>query len=265
MIEKSLKNRKKRNRTFTNVLRISALILSAPLFILILEIILRGIFAFFGNYSGELTKAAEGGGILRATLSALAISLASAAFSIPVSLLSAGFLSLDDYKTARAIFRVLLDLSSGIPPVVAGLAVFAAAARFGLAIGWLAAAAALAILLIPRLSLSFEKNLRNLDPETKLAAKSLGAGAGRMFFFVTIPSSLKGLIKTAARSTARVFGSAAPVLFLAFVLPTLVYDYSGLKGLTDAAWAGALILSLALFGADLLFEGETREANRVNE
>lgn len=265
MIEKSLKYRKKRNRTFAGVLRISALILSAPLFVLILEIILRGIFAFFGNYSGELTKAAEGGGIMRATFLAVAISLASAAFSIPVSLLSAGFLSLDDYKTARKIFRALLDFLSGIPPVVAGLAVFAAAARFGLEIGNPAAAAALAVLLIPRLTLSFEKNFRNLDPETKLAAKSLGATAGRLFFFVAVPSSQTGLIKTAARSTARIFGSAAPVLFLAFVLPTLVYDYSGLTGLTDAAWAGALILSVVLFGADLLFGNDNREVNSENE
>jgi phosphate transport system permease protein len=119
----------------------------------------------------------EGGGIYHAVLGTLLITLAAAAISVPVGVLTAIYLV--EYgvrnRTARTI-TFLVDVMTGIPSIVAGLFAYALFVLFlgeGVRMGF-GGAVALSLLMIPIVVRSCEEMLKLVPHDLREASYALG-------------------------------------------------------------------------------------------
>jgi phosphate transport system permease protein len=215
----------------------------------------------------------EGGGALHAIVGTLIITGFAALMSIPVGLMTAIYLV--EYgrgKIARAI-TFFVDVMTGIPSIVAGLATYALfALLFGEGVrSGFAGSVALSILMIPVVVRSSEEIIRLVPNELREASYALGVPKWRTIVKVVLPTSIAGITTGIMLSISRVIGETAPLLIVAgftasmnynpfsermMSLPVFVYTQyvspgTDAQAYIDRAWAGALtlILIVALLNA----------------
>ncbi len=215
----------------------------------------------------------EGGGALHAIVGTLLITGVAAVISIPIGLMTAIYLV--EYGTGRLARGItfFVDVMTGIPSIVAGLATYALFALLfgdGVRSGF-AGSVALSILMIPVVVRSSEEILKLVPNELREASYALGVPKWRTIVKVVLPTSVAGITTGIMLSISRVIGETAPLLIVAgftasmnynpfsermMSLPVFVYTQYVSPG-TDAefylqrAWAGALtlILIVALLNA----------------
>ncbi len=215
----------------------------------------------------------EGGGALHAIVGTLIITGFAALISIPIGLMTAIYLvEYGTGKLARGI-TFFVDVMTGIPSIVAGLATYSLFALLfgdGVRLGF-SGSIALSILMIPVVVRSSEEILRLVPNELREASYALGVPKWRTIVKVVLPTSIAGITTGVMLSISRVIGETAPLLIVAgftasmnynpfaermMSLPVFVYTQYMSPG-TDAefyiqrAWAGALtlILIVALLNA----------------
>jgi len=157
----------------------------------------------------------------------IAATLISVMFGVPLAWVLAryGF-------PGRRIVRALCLLSLVLPPVVGGVALFAAYGRrgilgdalfewFGLRLPFSTAGVVLAqtFIAMPFLVLTVEAALRGLDPQNENAARTLGASRWYAFRRVTLPAIRPALIAGAALAWARALGEFGATITFAGNLP----------------------------------------------
>jgi phosphate transport system permease protein len=160
----------------------------------------------------------------------------------------------------------LVDVMTGIPSIVAGLAVLA---FFVLVVGegyrsGFAGSIALAILMIPVVVRSTEEILKLVPNELREASYALGVPKWLTIVRIVLPTSLAGITTGIMLSISRVIGETAPLLIVAgfttsmnynpfsermMSLPVFVYNSYVAPGVQsqfyfERAWAGALTLIL---------------------
>ena len=185
------------------------------------------------------------------------------------------------YLLARRRFpgRLLLDgvvhLPLVVPPVVTGwflLLLFAPAGPLGrvlAALGvtvlfrWTGAAIAAAVMALPLVVRAMRLSIEAVDRRLEEAARTLGAGRGRVFRTITLPLSLPGVWAGAVLGFARAIGEfGATITFVSDVpgetetLPLAIYAALQRPGGEATVWrlaAVSVALSLvALLGSELL-------------
>jgi molybdate transport system permease protein len=132
----------------------------------------------------------------------------------------------------RGVIRALCTLSMVLPPVVGGVALFAALGRRGLAGRWLyewfdvtipfttaAVVVAETFVAMPFLVLTVEAALRGLDPRVEDAARTLGASRGYVFRRVTLPAIRPALGAGAVLAWARALGEFGATITFAGNFP----------------------------------------------
>jgi sulfate transport system permease protein len=157
---------------------------------------------------------------------ALALTLFTAAIALPVN---AGFGLLMAWAVTRFEFRgkrmllSLIDLPFAVSPVVAGLCLVLLFGSHGWFADWLAAhdvriLFARPAIVLATLFITFPFVVRELVPlmqqqgsDEELAARSLGAGAWRMFRSVTLPNIKWGLLYGVLLCSARAMGEFGAV------------------------------------------------------
>jgi len=215
----------------------------------------------------------EGGGALHAIVGTLLITGLAAVISIPIGLMTAIYLV--EYGTGRLARAItfLVDVMTGIPSIVAGLATYALfALLFGDGVrSGVAGSVALSILMIPVVVRSSEEMIRLVPNELREASYALGVPKWRTIAKVVLPTSVAGITTGIMLSISRVIGETAPLLIVAgftasmnynpfsermMSLPVFVYTQYVSPGTetqfyVERAWAGALtlILIVALLNA----------------
>ncbi len=158
--------------------------------------------------------------------------------------------------------RLLVDVMTGIPSIVAGLFVLAFWV-IGLHRGYsgFAGAMALAILMLPVVTRASEEMLRLVPDTLREAAYALGIPKWRVILSIIIPTARTGITTGIMLAVARVTGETAPLLLTAFgtifinkspfhgpqeALPLFVFSSAaaGTPADVNRAWAGALTLIL---------------------
>jgi len=208
----------------------------------------------------------EGGGALHAIVGTLEITGLAALISIPVGLMTAIYLV--EYGTGRLARGItfLVDVMTGIPSIVAGLATYAFFVILfgeGVKMGF-AGSVALSILMIPVVVRSSEEILKLVPNELREASYALGVPKWLTIVRIVLPTSVAGITTGIMLSISRVIGETAPLLIVAgfttsmnynpfaermMSLPVFVYNQYVSPG-TEAefyierAWAGALTLIL---------------------
>lgn len=215
---------------------------------------------------------------------ALGLSLKVAAcatlVALPFGLLLAWWLARRQFMLKPALEAALL-LPLIMPPVVTGYALlqwFGNRSVIGgwlqdlgipLAFHWTGAALAALVMGLPLLVISLRTAFEQVDPGLEQAAATLGASPLQVFFSVTLPLSMRGLVAGSALTFARAFGEfGATITFVSAIpgqsrtLPVAIYQLLSQPGGEDGAlrlvWVSLVVALGATLGAALLLRGGPR-------
>jgi molybdate transport system permease protein len=156
-----------------------------------------------------------------AALDALVVTAKTSGIAIALTLAvgtPAAYLLATSRFRGRALVVTLLELPLVLPPAVAGLGLLVTFGRagllgdtleaFGVRVGFTQAAVVLAVLFVagPLYVRQAVAAFEAVDPDLLLAARTLGAGPGRVFRRVALPLASGGLTAGAALSFARGIG-----------------------------------------------------------
>ena len=210
-------------------------------------------------------------------LTAIKLSLRVAALavaaSLPFGIIMAWVLARTKFY-GRPLLNALVLLPLVLPPVVTGYVLLLLFGRQGpighflyqccgivLAFRWTGAALACAIMGFPLMVRAMLLSLEAVDRRIEQAAATLGANPFFVFFTVTLPLILPGVIAGAILSFARAMGEfGATITFVSNIpgetqtLPTLIYTFTQVPGGEAGALRLTLISVVISLGAILLSE-----------
>jgi len=186
-------------------------------------------------------------------LSAIRLSLKVATWAT-LAALPAGVLVALALARGRFVGKTLLDalvhLPLVMPPVVTGYLLLLGLGRrgpvgawleetFGIvfAFNWTGAALACAIMGFPLMVRAMRLSIEAIDVRLERAAATLGAGRLRVFFSITLPLALPGVIAGAVLCFAKALGEfGATITFVSNIpgltqtLPSAIYSYTQVPG-----------------------------------
>jgi phosphate transport system permease protein len=223
-------------------------------------------------------------GFLPFILSTFYVSLIAIIIALPFSLLTSIYLNTYASKTLRHFFEPIIDLLSGIPPVIYGvwgtltivpLIANKIAPRFvEFSTGYtvLAGGVVLAVMIIPLLISIMVEVFRSIPREMTDASLSMGATKWQTVKKVILRKSFPGIIAATVLALSRAFGETMAVLMVCgnvtqiphsifdagYPLPALIANNYG-EMLSMPSYESALILSaFLLFIIVVLFNGLSR-------
>lgn len=263
----------------SSIMLTGSLIVFAPVASILFTTISKGLKGLgINTFTKDMGTTALGdplghGGLLHAIIGTLYLVLIATAISLPLSILTALYLTEIKGK-ASAFIQFLVQAMSGVPSVVAGIFIYAAILlttnlRGSTFIG----ALPLAILMIPTVTRTAQEVLLLVPADLREAGLALGATQWRTVATIVVPAARSGLITAVILGIARIAGETAPLLFTLGTTDTVnlnpfkggqnalpYYVWSGLRDGTEGgiqrAWTAILvllILVLSLFTTARLF------------
>lgn len=219
------------------------------------------------------------GGLSNAIFGSLAIVFVATAVATPIGIAAGIYLAEfgGEGWIARTT-RFVNDILLSAPSIVVGLFVYTVyVARVQHFSGW-AGSAALGLIAIPVVVRTTETML-NLVPHTlREAAIALGAPMWQVVLRVTLRAVRGGVITGVLLAVARISGETAPLLFTALNnqfpsanmngpmsnLPVVIFQFamSPYEDWKSLAWAGALLITLAVLVINVLARTVFRQATR---
>lgn len=171
----------------------------------------------------------------------------------------------------HGLLNALVHLPLVVPPVVVGyvlLVVFGRTGAIGawayevlgisLAFNWKGAALAAAVMAFPLMVRAMRLSLEAIDPGLERAARTLGANPARVFFTITLPLMLPGIVTGLVLAFARALGEfGATMTFVSNIpgqtqtLPLALYNFTQVPG-GEASALRLAVLSIAVALAALL-------------
>ncbi len=218
----------------------------------------------------------EGGGLANAIVGSLLLVGCCTLISTPSGVLAGVYLSeYGDRSRIAAVTRFVTDIMLSAPSIVIGLFVYAfVVAQVRHFSGW-AGTIALALIAIPVVVRTTENMLRLVPGSLREAAYALGAPKWKVAFMITLRAAQSGVITGILLALARVSGETAPLLFTALNnqffstnmnapmanLPVVIFQFamSPYDNWVDLAWGGALLITFAVLGLNILARVVFRE------
>lgn len=215
---------------------------------------------------------------------ALGLSLKVAAcatlVALPIALILAWWLARRNF-VLKPVLEAALLLPLIMPPVVTGYALlqwFGHRSLIGgwlhalgipLAFHWTGAALAALVMGLPLLVISLRTSFEQVDAGLEQAAATLGASPLQVFFSITLPLSIRGLVAGCALTFARAFGEfGATITFVSAIpgqsrtLPVAIYQLLSQPGGEDGAlrlvWVSLLVALGATLAAAWMLRGGPR-------
>jgi phosphate transport system permease protein len=270
-------SRKAKDRLVTALVTLAFLIAMVPLVSVVWTVVDNGRHRLDADFftMSMFRVVGEGGGALHAIWGTVIVTAIAAVISVPIGLLTAVYLV--EYgagsRLAKAI-TFLVDVMTGIPSIVAGLAV---AALFVMAVGpgtklGIMGSLALAILMIPTVVRSTEEMLKLVPNDLREAAYALGVPKWRTIIKVVLRTSVAGISTGITLAIARVAGETAPLLVTLGLttgsnfnplegrmatLPVFAYYQYTQPGVpaeagVERAWTAALVLIILVMALNLV-------------
>ncbi|KOC92899.1 molybdate ABC transporter permease subunit [Winslowiella iniecta] len=200
----------------------------------------------------------------------LKVSTLAVIFSLPLGILMAWILVRCDFP-GKALLDSVIHLPLVLPPVVVGYLLLVAMGRrgfigeglyhwfgFSFAFSWRGAALASAVVAFPLMVRAIRLALEAVDTRLEQAARTLGAGRWRVFFTITLPLTLPGIIVGTVLGFARSLGEfGATITFVSNIpgetrtIPLAMYTLIETPGAEGAA-ARLCVIAIVLALASLL-------------
>lgn len=253
------------NLTMTGILWFSFIATSVPLLLIMGNLLYKGGTALNWDFFTKLPAPVgqPGGGMANAFYGSFIMVAMATAFSVPIGLLAAVYLT--EYRSKRfgSVVRFVAEMLGSVPSIVIGIFGYYAVVRpiSGHFSGW-AGAFALGVMMIPIVLRACEESLKLVPQSLRSGSYALGAGHWQTVARVIVPAALPAIITAVFLSIARVAGETAPLLLTASgnslwprslndftpSLPKFIFDYanSGYEDWRRQAWAAAFVLVAAI-------------------
>ncbi len=271
-MDSALFSRRKRSNKIGLTLSMSAMVLGMIFLFWILGVLFyKGFSSIDLSIFTHSTPApgSEGGGLANAIVGSLMLVGTCTLISTPVGVLAGLYLSeYGDRSRIASVTRFVTDIMLSAPSIVIGLFVYAlVVAQLRHFSGW-AGAIALALIAVPVVVRTTENMLRLVPGSLREAAYALGAPKWKVAFMITLRAAQSGVMTGILLALARISGETAPLLFTALNnqffstnmnapmanLPVVIFQFamSPYENWVDLAWAGALLITIAVLGLNIL-------------
>ncbi|NJN49198.1 MAG: phosphate ABC transporter permease PstA [Alkalinema sp. RL_2_19] len=198
-------------------------------------------------------------GFANVILGTIMIVLVAAAFSLPVGVITAVYLS-EFGKNSRIaqVIRFTVKIISAVPSIVMGVFAYAVIVIPLQRPSALAGSFALAVLMLPMVILAAEEALKLIPDHQRAGSVALGANQLQTTLRVVIAPALPGITTASLLAIARAAGETAPLIFTAQFsqnypdgllqpspsLSVMIYNYANSPELaqTQLAWTASLVL-----------------------
>ncbi len=237
-----------------------ALLVMAPLFLVLYFLIREGASALDWNFLTQLPKPTgeAGGGMANAIVGTLVLLAMAAVIGVPLGVM--GGIYLAEYGSDRANYwlRFAADVLNGIPSIVWGMVVYVLLVVPFKTFSAYAGGVALGFMMVPLVMRTTEEVLILVPQGYREAGLALGIARWKIITVIVVKTALKGIITGVLVAMARVAGETAPLLFTALgnnfwshrlsepisALPLQIFSYaiSPYDDWHRQAWAGALVL-----------------------
>lgn len=221
-----MKDKQLQQKIIFSALAAATVIIIVPVILIISIILFNGLSQLTPEFILGMPKnGMNAGGILPAIIGTLYLVIGTAAFSIPLGVLAAVYLT--EYAP-KSVFTRLIDISivnlAGVPSIVYGLfglGLFVMFLNFGTSI--IAGSLTLSIMTLPVIITSTKEALQSVPKSFREASYSLGASRWQTVRNVVLPNAVPGIITGTILGLSRAAGETAPILFTvaAFYLPAL--------------------------------------------
>jgi phosphate transport system permease protein len=282
-MDQALFNKRKRVNAVGLTLSLIAMSIGMVFLFWILSVLLyKGFAAISPSLFLESTPApgTDGGGLANPIVGSLMIVAACTFISTPIGILAGIYLSEYGNKSRFAeVTRFVTDIMLSAPSIVVGLFVYAIVVyqvkHFS---GW-AGTIALSLIAIPVVVRTTENMLRLVPLTLREAAYALGAPKWKVALSITLTAAKSGVITGILLALARVSGETAPLLFTALNnqffstnmnapmanLPVVIFQFamSPYDNWINLAWGGALLITFAVLGLNILARVVFREKVKV--
>lgn len=217
----------------------------------------------------------EVGGIANAIYGSFLMVMLATLVGTPIGILAGIYLAEYDPKSWLAeVTRFVNDILLSAPSIVIGLFVYAViVTRFKSFSGW-AGVMALALIVIPVVIRTTENMLQLVPSAMREAAYALGTPKWKVITMITLRAALAGVVTGVLLAVARIAGETAPLLFTALSnqfwtsdlsnpmasLPVTIFKFamSPYENWQQLAWAGVLLITVAVLGLNILARVLTR-------
>ncbi|CCO46043.1 Molybdenum transport system permease protein modB [Vibrio nigripulchritudo SOn1] len=182
----------------------------------------------------------------------------------------------------KSVVDACIHLPLVLPPVVIGYLLLVVMGKQGVVGNWLnetfgivfsfnwkGAVLASAVVSLPLMVRAIRLNLESIDRKLELAARTLGASPIKVFFTITLPLILPGIITGMMLAFARSLGEfGATISFVSSIpgetqtLPLAMYSFIETPGMEYEAARLCVISIVVALGSLLISEALTRSANR---
>ncbi|MXY45613.1 MAG: molybdate ABC transporter permease subunit [Chloroflexi bacterium] len=159
------------------------------------------------------------------------IAVVGTAINLPLAL-GVSWLIVKRRIPGRLVFDALVSLPLAVPPVVVGYALLLLLGNRGpiggllqdalgveLVFTWFAAALAAAIVSFPLMARAVMVAMGGVDEHLEMAARSLGAGAVRVFFTITVPLAYRGILAGVLLGFVRAISEFGATIIVAGNIP----------------------------------------------
>lgn len=215
------------------------------------------------------------GGLANAIYGSFLMVVLATFVGTPIGVMAGIYLAEFDTKGWLAqTTRFVNDILLSAPSIVIGLFVYAVVvSRFKSFSGY-AGVVALALIVIPVVIRTTENMLQLVPPGLREAAYALGTPKWKVILSITMRSARSGVVTGVLLGVARIAGETAPLLFTALSnqfwtsslsepmasLPVTIFKFamSPYENWQKLAWAGVLLITLAVLGLNILARVLTR-------
>ncbi|KIL41607.1 phosphate ABC transporter permease [Gordoniibacillus kamchatkensis] len=216
----------KADATMRYVFIISAALVAAVIFSIIVFVGMQGVKTFAGVspweffFSTDWTPSAGKFGAFPFLFSTVVLTLLSVVFALPLALAGAIFTAKIAPNWMREILRPATDLFVGIPSVVYGLIGLTVIVPFigkvvkGTGYGILPAAIILAIMIMPTILSISEDAIRSLPGRLEEASLALGATRWQTIWKVLLPAARPGILTAVILGMGRAMGETMAVFMV---------------------------------------------------
>ena len=248
------------------------------LFWILAVLFLRGFEALSPTLFTQMTPPpGQGGGLANAIFGSFVIVAVATLISTPVGILAGIYLAEfgKDGWVARST-RFINDILLSAPSIVIGLFIYTVfVAKVEHFSGW-AGSLALGLIAVPVVVRTTENMLRLVPNSLREAAVALGAPMWKVILLVTLKAVRGGVLTGILLAVARISGETAPLLFTSLNnqfwsadmnapmanLPVAIFQFalSPFEEWQQLAWAGALLITLAVLVINILARTVFRQA-----
>ncbi len=224
--DRELRGRLRGDRAFLGGVLAISLIAVLPLVLILGYVIARGASSINWQFLTELPKpmGEAGGGISNAIVGTVILVLVASVISIPLGILAGIFLSESGKSGLGRLTRLSVETLMGVPSIVIGIVAYVWVVRSLGHFSAFSGGVALAMIMLPVITLSTEETLLLIPMSLREAALALGVSYPRTVLKVILPAGASGVITGALLAVARAAGETAPLLFTSFGSPYMVFD-----------------------------------------